>query len=61
MRFKATFVKDGATIAEAEFDAEGPQDFESFSALVFLEFRRLQPSVSLLDDGVWMKWDTVRQ
>jgi hypothetical protein len=60
MRIKATFRKDDAIIAEAEFDIIDSGNLREFGGLVFEEFRRLKPGISLVDEGVSVSFNTIR-
>ncbi len=58
MQVKVTFRKDDTVVAEAVFEVESAQDLETMSHLALTEFRRVHPDIGLLDEGVWMKFDT---
>ncbi len=57
MRVKMTYMKDGEVIAEAEFETA---DMNTLSHVTIDEVRRLRPDIGLFDEGVWIKYDTVR-
>ena len=60
MRIELRVDRNGQTIFRAECDTERGGSFAEFSKLALREFDRRHPEVSLLDDGVWLKFDSVR-
>ena len=60
VRVKATFAKGETIIAEAEFEVQEPTDFAACASIALTEFKRLQPGIRLIDDDVWVKYDTVQ-
>lgn len=60
MRIELRVDRNGQTIFRAECDTERGSSFAEFSKLALREFNQRHPEVSLLDDDVWLKFDTVR-
>ena len=60
MRIELRVDRNGETIFRAGCDTERGSSFAEFSKLALREFDRRHPEVSLLDDGVWLKFDSVR-
>jgi hypothetical protein len=60
MRIELRVDRNGQTIFRAECDTERGSSFAEFSKLALREFNQPYPEVSLLDDDVWLKFDTVR-
>ena len=60
MRIELRVHRNGQTIFRAECDTERGSSFAEFSKLALREFNQRHPEVSLLDDDVWLKFDTVR-
>jgi hypothetical protein len=60
MRIELRVDRNGQTIFRAECDTERGSSFAEFSKLALREFSQRHPEVSLLDDGVWLKFDSVR-
>jgi len=52
--------RNGQTIFRAECDTERGSSFAEFSKLALREFNQRHPEVSLLDDDIWLKFDSVR-
>jgi len=61
MRIELRVDRNGQTIFRAECDTERGSSFAEFSKLALREFNQRHPEVSLLDDDVWLKFDTVRR
>ena len=59
MRIELRVQRNGQTIFRAGCDTERGSSFAEFSKLALREFDRRHPEVSLLDDGVWLKFDSV--
>jgi hypothetical protein len=60
MRIELRVDRNGQTIFRAECDTQRGGSFAEFSKLALREFNQRHPEVSLLDDDVWLKFDTVR-
>jgi hypothetical protein len=60
MRIELRVERKGQTIFRAECDTERGSGFAEFSKFALREFNQRHPEVSLLDDDVWLKFDTVR-
>jgi hypothetical protein len=60
MRIELRVDRNGETIFRAECDTERGGSFAEFSKSALKEFDQQHPDVSLLDDDVWLKFDTVR-
>jgi hypothetical protein len=60
MRIELRVDRNGQTIFRAECDTERGSSFAEFSKLALREFTQRHPGVSLLDDDVWLKFDSVR-
>jgi hypothetical protein len=60
MRIELRVDRSGQTIFRAECDTERGGSFAEFSKLALREFDQWHPEVSLLDEDVWLKFDTVR-
>ena len=60
MEIKVTIVKGGKAIFGGKFPIIKPEDFRDFSRLVFEQFRRQHPAISLMDDDVIVKFNTVK-
>ena len=61
MRIELRVDRNGQTIFRAECDTERGSSFAEFSKLALRELNQRHPEVSLLDDDVWLKFDTVRR
>ena len=61
MRIELRVDRNGQTIFRAECDTERGSSFANFSKLALKEFNQRHPDVSLVDDDVWLKFDTVRR
>ena len=60
MRIEMRVEQNGKTIFRAECCTERGGNFAEFSKLALRKFNQQHPEVSLLDDDVWLKFDTVR-
>jgi len=60
MRIEMRVEQNGKTIFRAECYTERGGNFAEFSKLALRKFNQQHPKVSLLDDDVWLKFDTVR-
>jgi hypothetical protein len=60
MRIELRVDRNGQTIFRAECDTERGSSFAEFSKLALREFNQRHPEVSLLDDDVWLKFDSVQ-
>lgn len=60
MHIRKVVEKDGKVIHTSEFDTESGLTMAEFAKLAYEDFAKKCPDVSMLDDDVWSRWETVR-
>ena len=59
MKAEFQIIRDGAIIFRCEMTPKNNADFANQSRAALVNFFRLHPAASLLDEGVTMKWAEV--